>query len=489
MAMMGVGWAAWLVTRRVTAVCVSVAILAASPFSIAYAAQARGYSEAMALTPLLLVSWEYLRRSPDSWFRASMAMLVTAMAALTVYTMWVFLVFPGLLLAVWLMPRGIECATRGRAVRTVSVLMLVSMVAFMTVYSAVRYKALFFASDYGERFGGLSEALHWVASVSTSFFAWPAVCLLLALAGAYGLWRSELRWWCAIIAAGVAMPLALALANGSPGYMRNLCHLLPLVALLGGVGAGMLVAAAGRRFGPSAVTVAAAAVLMVASTASYGAVQRHATKILYPDWGALVLELERTPERVGQRWLCPCLANHWQIDWYARRKRPEALLQVPTGGTIEVVMGVQLERAGAVVFRNDPYRGGIRPEPLPPYLAHVPYDEVRDGIELRRWIATKVDAGESSRFPSREAAVPAPVFLAISMNRKPSASQWREFLTEGAAYEAGVVAFNLDIVDDGFIQTMIVPSTRTLQVIDALGRYAGIDRDAIRVFRLDPFRS
>ena len=479
--MFAVGWAAWLATRHVASVCVAVAIVAASPFPIAYAAQARGYSEAMALTPLVLISWEYLRRQPDSWIRAALAMIATGLAALTVYTMWVFWVFPGLVLAVWLMPRGIECPTQRRTVRSVAVLMLVAMASFITVYSAVRYKALFFASDYGERFGGLSEALRWATSVASDFFALPVLCLLLAVVGLVAMWRSDLRWWCGIIAAGVAAPLALTLLNGSPGYTRNLCHFVPIVALLGGIGAGMLVVAAQRRFAPVMVGVTATVLLLVAATTGYGAVQQRATAILFPDWGALVKQLERTPETVGPRWLCPCLANHWQIDWYAERKQPGALMMVPLGGTIEVVMGAQIERTGPVVFRNNPYKGGIRPEPLPPFLLAVGSSQISAGISIRRWVATRT---EPRRFENT--VLPKPVFLAMSLKQKPGVGAWREFLTAGEAYEAGVVAFNLDAVSDGFVQTMIVPSDRVEAVIDSLTRFAGVDRSDIHVFGLAP---
>jgi len=480
--MAAVGWAAWFATHHVAPVCVAVAIVATSPFSIAYAAQVRGYSEAMALTPLLLVSWEYLRLQPDSWPRAALAMLVAALAALTVYTMWVFWVFPGLVLAVWLMPRYIACPAQRRTARTVLVQMLVAMVAFITVYTAVRYKALFFASDYGERFAGFSDALRWASTVVSDFFTFPALCIPLAIAGLIGLWRSKLRWWCGIVAAGVVAPIVLALVNGSPGYTRNLCHLVPVVALLGGVGAGMFVDAAQRRLSPVLVGLTTALVLLLAATAGYCATNRTATTILWPDWGAIVQRFERIPETAGPRWICPCLANHWQIDWYAERKQPEALVTVPPGATIEVVMGAQLERTGPIVFRNNPYEGGIRPEPLPPYLLAVEPSEISAGISIRRWVATRTE-------PQRldHPVLPKPVFLAMSLKQKPSVGAWREFLTAGNAYEADVVAFNLDVIANGFVQTMMVPSDKVETVLDSLSRFIGVDRNDLRVFALEPF--
>ena len=77
----------------------------------------------------------------------------------------------------------------------------------------------------------------------------------------------------------------------------------------------------------------------------------------------------------------------------------------------------------------------------------------------------------------------------MSLERKPSVAQWHDFLTKGAAYETGVVAFNLDIVSDGFVQTMIIPSDRVDAVIDSLTRFVGVDRSDIRVFALTPLRT
>ncbi len=482
--LVSVGWGTWLVCGRLPAVCVAVVVVALSPFHTAYAAQIRGYSEAMALTPLLLISLEYLRRRPDSWIRAAWAFVCAMQLALTVYTMWVFWVLPALVLAVWLLPRATADPTRRRMVRTVTALLLVPMLCFMSVYTAVRYTALFSAATFGERFQTFSEAAVWLGAASQAFFTWPGVCAVFAIVGAVALWRSDQRWWCWIMIAGVAAPLALTLLNGSPGYLRNLGFLIPVTALLVGLGADALWHRV-RRHASSAIlaNVTAVILLLVASTA-HASVKTRAAGLLYPDWGAIVLRLDRTSETVGPRWFCPCLANHWQIDWYRKPNRDADMLDVPLGGTMEVVMGAQHERGKPVIFRNDPYHKGIRPEPLPDYLRRVPMSELTYGVELRRWKATRVlitsDAGLSPEVP---------VFMAVGLTTKPNNEDWNGFLIQGGAYENGVVPFNLVPIPDGFLLTLLLRNGDVSKTIEGLRHHAGVAADRVRLFRLTPLSS
>ena len=57
--------------QGVPAACLAIWAVALSPCATIYAAQARGYSEAIALAPLLLIALEYFRRKPDSFQMAS----------------------------------------------------------------------------------------------------------------------------------------------------------------------------------------------------------------------------------------------------------------------------------------------------------------------------------------------------------------------------------------------------------------------------------
>lgn len=483
-ALLATGWAAWLLTRHPLGVCAAVLVVAMSPFSIAYAAQVRGYSEAMALTPLLLISLEYLRRKPDSWKRAAWAMLCAFQLSLTVYTMWVFWVLPGLVLAVWLVPRHCETESGKRAARTVTIVLLLGMLCFMTVYTAERYKALFSAATYGERFTSFSGAADWLERVGRDFFAFPILSVVLALAGFVAVWRSSYRWWCWIMAVGVLAPFALAIANGSPGDNRNLSYLVPIVAMLAGVGAVLLVKSLDRHLSHFVQAMATATVVLFAAMGTYCGVNRQVAMILWPDWGSIVQRYESMPEPIGQRWICPCLANHWQIDWYAQKKRPASLLDVPKGGTIEVVMGAQLERQAPVVFRDNPVHAGIHPELLPPYLLAVPTAEFRAGIFVRRWRAQRVSPAEIE--PD---VLPAPAFVAVRHRHKPTISQWHAFLTDGGAYDHGVIEFNLDAVPGGFVQTFMMPESNVQQTIGAMTRYLGVHPDDVRVFSLEPLHT
>lgn len=484
LAMLATGWAAWLLTRHPLGVCVAALVVAMSPFSIAYSAQVRGYSEAMALTPLLLISLEYLRRKPDAWPRAAWAMLCAFQLSLTVYTMWVFWVLPGLVLAVWLVPRHGENESANRAARTVTIVLLLAMLCFMSVYTAERYNALFSAATYGERFTSFSDAADWLERVGRDFFAFPMLSVVLALAGFVAVWRSSYRWWCWIIAVGVLAPCALAIANGSPGYTRNLSYLVPIVALLAGAGAVRIVRPLERRWSPRALGATTAVITLAATAYAYGDVNGRATLILEPDWGSIVQHYETMPGPIGQRWICPCLANHWQIDWYAGKKRAMSLLEVPQGGTIEVVLGAQLERQGPVVFRDNPLHAGIHPEPMPPYLLAVPAAEIRAGISVRRWRARRVSPAEIE--PD---VLPEPAFVAVRHRRKPTTDQWHAFLTDGGAYDNGVVEFNLDAVPGGFVQTFMMPATTVEQTIGALVAELGVAPGDVRVFTLEPLNT
>jgi len=373
----------------------------------------------MALTPLLLVALEYLRRAPQSWLRAALTLIVAFQLSLTVYTMWVFWVLPTLLLSVWLVPRHCADASGGRAARVATITMLIGMLCFMTVYTAERYTALFSAATYGEQFAGLAEAADWLARCSRDFFVFPVLCGALGLVGLFAVWRTPQRWWCWLIGAGVLAPVALTFANGSPGYARNLSYLVPVVALLVGAGVVAMLRPLERSLSSLVPGVAMAVVALFACTYAYCDVNAQATRILQPDWGTIAQRYERMPELYGRRWLCPCLANHWQIDWYARNKRPQSLLNASMGGTIEVVMGAQFDRQGPVVFRHDPVQGGIRPEPLPTYLLATPSTEISGGIALRRWVGRRVVPGDLELAPRAE-----PAFLAVRINTASSRSTW-----------------------------------------------------------------
>ena len=99
-------WGSWLVTRNIAAACIAASLVAFSPHAVAYAAQARGYAEAMALAPVLLIALDYYRRRPDGWFRALVVLICAMQLSLTVLTLWVYWVAPSLLLSIVVLPRS-----------------------------------------------------------------------------------------------------------------------------------------------------------------------------------------------------------------------------------------------------------------------------------------------------------------------------------------------------------------------------------------------
>ena len=189
-----VAWAAWLVVGGWPATCAAAWMVALSPYATAYGAQTRGYAEALALTPLLLVALEYFRRRPDRWPRALMVFGCALLLAQTVYSMWVYWVFPALVVMVVILPRlpGDE-RSRG-VIRIVSLTLAVGVCACMAVYTLDRWKSLSFIGSYagvglnqaGRLWPFLTRLVHEVLPA-------PVWLALLGLVGIRALWRSPQR--------------------------------------------------------------------------------------------------------------------------------------------------------------------------------------------------------------------------------------------------------------------------------------------------------
>ncbi|MCH7872738.1 MAG: hypothetical protein IID33_13660, partial [Planctomycetes bacterium] len=272
----------------------------------------------------------------------------------------------------------------------------------------------------------------------------------------------------------------LALANGSPGYVRNLAYLLGPAAILSGLAVDRGLSLIMRRFRPIVVYGTGAVLLAAATVGASTGVERRADAMLLPDWGGAVLAMNAEPKSVGPRWFCLCLANHWQINWYRDRGDDEALLSVPVGGRIEVVMGARHETDDlAIVYRSDPNRNRVRERPLPVFLSAVRPHEIRGGVELRRWVGTRraMDFLES-------VADDEPVFIAARAPASPSHAQWMRFLKEGGADERGVVTFKPAIISGVPIRTMIMPAGAAETIVQALQDHLLIDAAGIRLFTL-----
>lgn len=487
--LVGVAWAAWLVTGGIGAACLAVSLMALSPFHVAYSAQARGYAEAVALTPFLLIALEYLRRRPACGFRPVVVLLLAFQLSLTVYTMWVYWVVPAMLLAFLLLPASIPDGTARRQFRTSLTLVCAGLAAAMGIYTVDRWVHLV---QTGGHFGVELASLEQVARFMARLFEqllpgppWVSAALLAAAAGGVAvLWRSQVRWWLAVFAAGVVVPAALAVVNGSPGFVRTLAYLLVPAAILAGAGLEILVrkvvaAGASRRF-RIAMGIAGAGLAVGITVPAASGLERRARDILLPDWGEVTLALSRETATHGPRWFCPCLANHWQINWYRSNLNDESILQVEPGETIEVILGAQFDDHGEpVVFRHDPVRDWFVQERIPAYLRLHPPTATRWGVQLRRWIGTRRPLETISRVASDS-----PVFLAVAAPPRTPRARWLAFLRSGR--RSGMVTFKETPIDGGTIRSLIVPASAAATLVESLARELNVEPGDVRCFQLSP---
>ncbi len=521
-AVFGVAWAAWLATGRLRAGCLAAWVVALSPHAVAYGAQARGYAEALALTPLLLIALEYFRRRPDRRIRGLAVFLCSFQLALTIYTMWIYWVFPAVIMMVAVLPGTLTDDADRRTLRAVSIAVGAGLCAAMTVYTIDRWDKLTFVASYVASFPGSGVDLFtrlsdFVGTLAERLLVAPGWIVLVALVGIPVLWRSRVRWWLLLMAAGIAVPGLFALANGSPGYTRNFGYLIAPVAILCGIGGDALIRAMQTRVRIRHVPTVAAMVVLAASAWAYPRVDRRARALLLPDWGALVSAVNQEPELNGPRWFCSCRANYWQINWYQKPINYAVFLDAEAGAQIELVMGAQLDEAGIpTVYRLSSSDGTIRAAALPDYLRRVSPVETRSGIEVRRWVGTKCEgpvrepradqsyaarraAGFSlrdmfrnegvanverrtSKTDRRRSRVSSPtsgpalqtfdlrpstfdlqdssaVFVLIAKAEPFTIRQWKRFLEETNGTEQGIVTFKTSVRRSGIVESMIAPAS------------------------------
>lgn len=451
-AIAAVGWATWLCVRSIPASCIASLIVAFSPAATAYSAQARGYGEAIALLPVMLVALELWRRKSSSWIRTLFLTIVTVQLSLTVYTMWVYWVFPVLILAVVVLPRRIENAAERPAARATLVGLLVLMCIWMGIFTAERWKPLMFLASYGAHFESWGDFGSFLQLFVERLIPLPLVTIPLVVVGVCRFHRTSTSWWRLAMLAGLTLPLVFCIANGSPGHMRNLFYILGPLSIAAGVGFCTVLGVFSQRGRPVAVGALSLVVIGGLAASSSAALADRAYQFLLPDWGAVVRSIDAEPKAVGPRLLCPCAANHWQINWYRDRSDDAAIASLSLGDRIEVVIGAQLNDAGeAVIYRHNKRLDGIRAEVLPRYLARISATGVRAGVELRRWRGTKV------RFADLPAS-DAPVLVLTRIAKTPLVTKWARFLREYGAYDAGVVPFQTRYLDGEPLHIMVVPS-------------------------------
>ncbi|MCH8146848.1 MAG: hypothetical protein IH987_02505 [Planctomycetes bacterium] len=474
-------WAAWLATRSVVGTCLAAWFIALSPHHVFYGAQARAYAEALALVPLLLVLLEYYRRRPDRWPRAVAVAVCAIWLSLTVYTAWIFCVLPVLVVSACVLPKYVEIRSLRPAARTGLVVIAVALLGIMTVFTVDRMHLLTYtAENFGTDLSNLQDVWHWLTRLVADLAPAPAGMLVLVLIGAAALRRSHVGWWTWPIAAAVIAPLAWTIARGSPGFSRNLGYLIGPMAIVFAIGGCKFIHWVTARTHIALVTATVAAAFVGVSATAYARLDQQTRAMMLPDWGALTRSLDREPETIGPRWLAPCLANHWQINWYRQPVGVDTFLGIPRGGRIEVVMGASLDRFGRPrIFRQNPTGVGIFEEDLPDYLRAVSPIENHSGIEVRRWVGTRVESQ-----PILSIDPNAPVFVLANFARPVLAADWDRFLQQARATETGVVTFKTVHHESGEIRSMVLPSEALRPVVDTMFRVLDLPPDNLRIFTL-----
>jgi hypothetical protein len=479
-AIIGVAWATWLCVRSIPATCVAALIVGFSPAAMAYSAQSRGYGEAIALLPLMLVALELWRRKSSSWVRFAFVAILTMQLSLTVYTLWVYWVFPVLVMALVVLPRLVPNVVERASARAMLVGLFVLMCLWMGVFTAERWKTLTFASTYGVSFKSWTELGSFLQLFVERLIPVPIVTIPLMIVGACRLHRSSIGWWGAAMLAGIALPIAFGILNGSPGHIRNMVYLLGPLAILAGVGFGAAIHVLSRTRGEVAVGVLSLVAIVGITATSSAALGDKAYQFLLPDWGAVVRSVDATAKTAGPRFFCPCAANHWQINWYRDRSDDAAIGSLAFGESVEIVMGAQLNDAGeAVIYRHNKRLDGVRAEVLPDYLARVGPSHVQAGVELRRWRGTKV----------RLADLPvggAPVIVLAKLDHGPSVGQWGKFLGDAGAFDAGVVVFKERFLEDMQLHSMIIPADFAEQADQFLRKELGATNGDLSWIKLSP---
>lgn len=489
LAIVAVAWAVRLAGGGATAAALAAMFVAMSPYNVVYGAQARGYSEALAMSAMLISLIEWYRRQPRSWPRAACVAMCAVQLSLTVYTMWMYWVFPAMALACVLAPRGFARPDDRAAARTVLVGALTALCLMMALYTAERFRQLQVSSTFGDRVGNLPEALAYIAGFMGELLPAPAWVGLIGCLGISPLLKGPARWWAWVFAVGMVLPVGFASLTGSAGYKRNFIYLLAPIAILFGLGCERLFTWACTRWRRE--WVLAASFLGVGSFAvsSSAALPDTCEQLLRPDWGAVTMDSIATPPRFGPRWFCPCLANHWQINWYQPRVDAAVFMNTPIGGTIDVVMGAQIGDDGRPkVYRHDPVRGAIRESALPEYLAGLAPAGLRHGVERREWIGVRTayfqDADSADTAVARDDSVQPVLIFAIQ--RQPiTAEAWNRFLTEGGAHDAGLIAFKETTSSVGVLQSYMAPANRLPDLTRAMTFYLGLQEADMAFYRLD----
>ncbi len=475
-------WGGWMVTQSVLAACIAACLVAVSPHAMVYGAQARGYAEAMAVTPLMLIAFECFRRRPQSWVRAVILLICCVQLSLTVYTLWLFWVAPALLLAVCALPRKAATVESRRMTRTVLIVVCASVFSFMALYTIDRLGPLSFtASRKGIALDSPHRAWAFLVSTMSHLTVAPVVVLLLGTAGVLVLWRSTVRWWLFVLGAGVAAPLLFAAINRSAGYPRNFGYLVVPIAILAGAGADLWVVKAMERYRAGVVAAGAAVALIGSAAWAQSGTTSHARKMIEPDWGGAVMAIDREPETIGPRWVCHSLANHWQINWYRDTQHLVRSLAAPVGGEVEIILGTQHDELGReVVYQVDPLLDAIVAKPLPDWLVATSIDKTRSGVAIRRWRGARIASQGIADVPTGE------TLFVVHLGDGPSVATGTNDRMHRAIHEDPPIHFKPVRIGNRIASSWIGQAGKTASTLASVLAEAKSDPGDIRIYRLSP---
>ena len=480
------GYSVWLVRRSLPAVCIAALLVALSPSASVQGAQTRGYSEAMALTPLLILVIEYFRRRPGSWFAAVAVLGCALHLSLTVLTAWVYWVFPTLVLSSLAVPQAMPAGSSRRYGRAVLWVVTLGMCAFMAMFIVDRWVYVsFFTDQAGVRLDSARGVLRFLSQLGSVVYG-PGVWLLpFAIWGGVLLWRSPVRWWLGPIAAGVMVPAAMFVIGGSGGYVRNFLYLLVPGAVLMALGADEVIRQMARAWRARLVLGAATVAGVGLLTWAVATHEQRVRGIIEPDWGQAILNLDRDPGSVGPRFICPCLADMHTINWYHPRQVQYETLSNSDYQQIEVVMGAQyLSKPYPVIFVSDAAGKTIIRIPVPEYIADSTDSERMSGVEIWRWRGMRRSLDQLAE--SREDT---PVLVALELKTVANHLEMWVRLVSKVENLQNQVATYMPTGCDRICWPIIVPSGKVARIVEVLCQYPGIAADQFHFFELLPLQA
>ncbi len=479
------GVAGYWFTKRVEVGSVAAIIVSLSPHAIVYGAQARGYAEAMALAPLLIMAIEWLRRHPHSKLRALLVVIVAIHLSLTVYTAWVYWTLPVLILGVFILPKRVTSKVDEKRLRSVMLLVTCGLIGFMSLYTIDRWPSLSFtASNMGVPVHSTHDFMVFVTDALTHLLGVTYIILIpLFLVGVMTHRRSCDPWWLKALAVSGALMLLFMVLNGSAGYPRNFGLWVVLIAVLVGVGFAKTLAATQRIIHPNAAALGAPIILAVASIMAFPHARAQAHDAIYPDWGGMVQRINEKPQTFGPRWIARCMANHWQIEWYQPHETIDRLLAVPLGETVEIVVGFQYDKQhGEISYQPDTEQAAIVPRPIPPFLANVSASDIR-GVPVRRWVGVReVISSLDDTDPEKT------VFLAISTDGSAISHVMGCIDNLGQSILHDVVFFAQSRSLNGNVVTLIAPASLATRIAHVLQLDISLEPLTLHAFTLTPIK-